>query len=366
MKISGKMKVKTLKSQFKEEFGLTLRVYDGRSFADDESTLASIRKGESKGGEFSPRKNLKVGNFEDKIMEMFGIKVQVAGSDDSYLCNDDDTLAKAQEKDEKKRAKRQRRAEDKSSKAQLSSFEKTTDEKRYKFDNEFSDRFIALSVAPECLTVEYQAEVLDNPNDDEIAKAINNALPKSILSFKYLTDNFYYFRHEDRVSPVGILLENSGGGLRAYLMDGESLEIENDELAYVTYDQNIATKKTFNLLTNSGDGHAGFRIRLFRICIFDPENLSVDIDDLSEFPEQDVDDFAESNPTKLLNELSEEKDPSLGDDIEAYLYNEESIVLYQCWEDGGPYGEGYICDPDDEDWQIEPDENALKQILSGC
>ena len=30
----------------------------GRSFADDDSTLASIRKGDSKGGEFSPRKNL--------------------------------------------------------------------------------------------------------------------------------------------------------------------------------------------------------------------------------------------------------------------------------------------------------------------
>lgn len=33
--INGRMKVKTLKGDFKNEFGLTLRVYDGSSFADD-------------------------------------------------------------------------------------------------------------------------------------------------------------------------------------------------------------------------------------------------------------------------------------------------------------------------------------------
>jgi hypothetical protein len=102
MNINGRMKVKTLKSQFETEFGLTLRVYDGRSFADDESTLASIRKGDSKGGEFAPRKNTKIGNLEDKVEEMFGIKVQIAGSDDSYLCGNDLTLLGAFEKDEKK------------------------------------------------------------------------------------------------------------------------------------------------------------------------------------------------------------------------------------------------------------------------
>jgi hypothetical protein len=67
MNINGRVKVKTLKAQFFEEFGLTIRVYDGRSFADDNATLASIRRGDSIGGEFSPRKNTKVGNLEDKI-----------------------------------------------------------------------------------------------------------------------------------------------------------------------------------------------------------------------------------------------------------------------------------------------------------
>jgi hypothetical protein len=48
LNINGRMKVKTLRADFKKEFGLTLRVYDGRSFADNDSTLASIRKGDSK------------------------------------------------------------------------------------------------------------------------------------------------------------------------------------------------------------------------------------------------------------------------------------------------------------------------------
>ncbi|CAB5034049.1 MAG: DUF1566 domain-containing protein [Actinobacteria bacterium] len=100
MNINGRVKVKTLKAQFFEEFGLTIRVYDGRSFADDNATLASIRRGESIGGEFSPRKNTKVGNLEDKIKELFGLKTQIAGSDNSYLCDNNMTLAKAKEDDD--------------------------------------------------------------------------------------------------------------------------------------------------------------------------------------------------------------------------------------------------------------------------
>ena len=107
--INGRMKVKTLKIEFKNDFGLTLRIYDGRSFADDNATLASVRKGDNKGGEFSPKRNTKVGNLEDKIMDMFGIKTQVAGSDDSYLCDNDLTLAGAQEEDEKKMGRKEKK-----------------------------------------------------------------------------------------------------------------------------------------------------------------------------------------------------------------------------------------------------------------
>jgi len=102
MLIDGRKKVKTVKREFKEEFGLTLRIYDGRGFADDEATLASIRKGDNKGGELSPKRNMKIGNVEKNILDIFGIKTQLASKDDSYLCDNDHTLAKALEVDEEK------------------------------------------------------------------------------------------------------------------------------------------------------------------------------------------------------------------------------------------------------------------------
>ena len=53
VKINGRLKVKTIKQEFKNEFGLSLRLYDGNSFADEDATLASIRKGDNKVGEIS-------------------------------------------------------------------------------------------------------------------------------------------------------------------------------------------------------------------------------------------------------------------------------------------------------------------------
>jgi len=109
--INGRVKVKRLKNDFKKEFGLNIRVYTGREFADDEATLASVRKGDAKGGDFSPARNMKVGNLEDKMLELFGLKTQISGSDDSYLCDNDYTLAKALEVDEKLMLKRSKRVE---------------------------------------------------------------------------------------------------------------------------------------------------------------------------------------------------------------------------------------------------------------
>jgi hypothetical protein len=110
MNISGRMKVKTLRSQFLDEFGLTIRVYDGRSFADDDATLASIRKKDEKGGDLTAKKNTKVGNLEAKLSAAFGLKTQIAGSDDSYLCDNDLTLKAALEEDRKKLGRKVRKA----------------------------------------------------------------------------------------------------------------------------------------------------------------------------------------------------------------------------------------------------------------
>jgi hypothetical protein len=92
LSISGKMKVKTLKANFKEEYGSTLRVYVGKKFADDDATLASIRKEDAKGGEVKINGKMLVGNFEKKILEEFGIVIQVATPDDSKLSDNSLTL----------------------------------------------------------------------------------------------------------------------------------------------------------------------------------------------------------------------------------------------------------------------------------
>lgn len=93
IKIDGRMTVKTLKEKFKKEFEGTLRVYNGKEKADDSATLASIRTGDVKGGELVCRASRTIGKFEKEMMELFGIKVQVASPDDWVLALDGITLA---------------------------------------------------------------------------------------------------------------------------------------------------------------------------------------------------------------------------------------------------------------------------------
>ena len=107
--IVGQMKVSTLQKEFLNEFGLSLRIYDGREFADEEKTLGQVRKKKGSETGLSIAKNMKVGNLEDKFEEEFGLKVQIAGSDNSYLCKDELTLNAAQQEDEKKLARRARK-----------------------------------------------------------------------------------------------------------------------------------------------------------------------------------------------------------------------------------------------------------------
>ena len=98
--IKSGMQVKTLKHDFLEKFGLGIRVYKryGRQLADDEITLAAIRNDEFEDAEFSPDSNSKIINIQDKIMELFGFKIEICGSN-GHLCNDDLTLAGAYEID---------------------------------------------------------------------------------------------------------------------------------------------------------------------------------------------------------------------------------------------------------------------------
>ena len=98
-KLDGRMKVKSLKENFKKCFGASLRVYKSESckgaFADDNATLASIRAEGKKGGELVVGGTRKVGNFEKKIAERYGIGDQVANADDTKLADNDITLVAA-------------------------------------------------------------------------------------------------------------------------------------------------------------------------------------------------------------------------------------------------------------------------------
>ena len=95
-------KANYLKDTFKKTFGATLRVYKSVSckgaFADDNATLASIRAEGAKGGEIIVGGNLKVGNFEKKVAELYGIGVQVANSSDTALADNSITLVAAGKK----------------------------------------------------------------------------------------------------------------------------------------------------------------------------------------------------------------------------------------------------------------------------
>lgn len=92
----GRVKVKTLKDEFKKNFGSTLRVYtnikcEGEQAADD-ATLASIRAEGYSGGEFAVKGNMKVATFERRVAELYGIGVQVANADDTEFADDAATL----------------------------------------------------------------------------------------------------------------------------------------------------------------------------------------------------------------------------------------------------------------------------------
>ena len=148
LSISGQMKVSTLQNGFLKIFGLRLRVYVGRSFADPDQTLAQVRKNKGRGKALSVAKNMKVGNLEDKFEEEFGLTVQVAGSDDSYLCDNALTLNGAQREDEKKLGRKKRKAEQDQNKSDIdekSKVEMNSNENFDLDDDEENVEFIELS-----------------------------------------------------------------------------------------------------------------------------------------------------------------------------------------------------------------------------
>lgn len=97
-KVSGRMQVGTVRQNFKDTFGVGLRIYNGQNFEEENATIASLRndKTDKRGGsQISFRRNMKVGNIEDKFKEAFGITVQIEDKN-GKLADNANTLADAE------------------------------------------------------------------------------------------------------------------------------------------------------------------------------------------------------------------------------------------------------------------------------
>ena len=85
--VDGRMKVKTLKKNFQEIFGVGIRVYKGKKFADNDATLASIRAESAKGGDISLHGRTLVENVEKMFKDQMGIKIQIENMDGELADN---------------------------------------------------------------------------------------------------------------------------------------------------------------------------------------------------------------------------------------------------------------------------------------
>lgn len=94
IKVDGRLLVSTLCERFKEEFGGTLRVYQGQKRLTGAEKVSEIA---TKTGSYECRGSKTVGGFEKDMMENFGLKVQVASADDWVLALDEMTLVKLPE-----------------------------------------------------------------------------------------------------------------------------------------------------------------------------------------------------------------------------------------------------------------------------
>ena len=91
--ITGRMSAKTVKKNFKEAFGVTLRILKNGKPVDDGATMASLKAEGCKGGELELKGNTKVAGMKKKVADLYGIDVQVYDVDDKKPVDDSLTLA---------------------------------------------------------------------------------------------------------------------------------------------------------------------------------------------------------------------------------------------------------------------------------
>lgn len=85
--------VATLKELFSTEFGAKLRIYSGRSQAEDSATLGEL--GLTNEGNFECRASLTVGSFIERMLSEYGLKVKVYTCDEWVAVLDGLTLESA-------------------------------------------------------------------------------------------------------------------------------------------------------------------------------------------------------------------------------------------------------------------------------
>ena len=90
--IHHNMKVKTLQADFKKNFGISLRVYNGVKFAEPNKTLGSFKSTNTKADDIKIKAKMTVKDVEALFKENFGLKVQIADKNDTHLLPNSITL----------------------------------------------------------------------------------------------------------------------------------------------------------------------------------------------------------------------------------------------------------------------------------
>ena len=91
MKVDLRKKVKDLQAEFKEEFGLGIRVYasmsKGANKADPEVMLHTLNEKGTKGGDMEFAGNTKVRNVEEAFLSV-GIQIQIEDANGGLADNE--------------------------------------------------------------------------------------------------------------------------------------------------------------------------------------------------------------------------------------------------------------------------------------
>lgn len=105
--VSPNKKLKTISSEFREAFGISLVFYKGNKIADENLTLKQLDQRTSKdvttsGASLKLTANLKVGDAEKLFDKIFGVTVQIKDKDAKKLVPNEITIGQASREEYKK------------------------------------------------------------------------------------------------------------------------------------------------------------------------------------------------------------------------------------------------------------------------